>query len=887
MVLAPGVALAILGFAAIASSRDVPHHPHQKAHAKRTVQYLYELPNGAVVESTRPPPGLNKYMQGTSMGAPTSGSGGSHHHSLQYGSSDDQNSWSGSTTTTSATDSQQSSIGGGSVGSGNGFGSGSGNLGFTINTEGMKTSSAAYSSYHTSENSSQITAPITIPGQATISPDVPYSYTSRACAQKPASSAAQTTGDLTVNLINSYGVDLSLAYTNGAGSARESPTVLPSGTSTQVLYASGWSGRLVVGIDAYYQGSKIEGTYSNGAPPDIDVSYVDGYSVPIVCSDENHTPKSGCNLELFELGECEDLHGKTCVNPAVGIDVGPMPNFFAPCEGAAYTYPKDDCANVQASGTYYDCCDALELSDDSDIEVHPNVDKRSFIRAKQNQIHQDRLQRKHDITTLKYERIINDGLLTRIERLLSALKSHIDSTEAKEKPDEIVFQSMLESAGDPAEDKPPPRPEGVHAKVEEQPTYSKMMAALVEDVKKTVDEQKPSNEERVGAFVKEVGVHKAKVLDLQQQLLTRLAELEKIEGSKITSESIHTGFSTSHVAAAAAAPTKTTKSKQKSTSSTELLNPSSASDPNSHADPNPELDSGSEADVEDDTAPGPDPNLSSPIPDRQIHASKLGLQFAQLPSNAYQQYLSFIGQHPEVLAEKETDGLLMRAFDLQYAGRDAESKQSVHQALLLQYCRSLGRDGVAMFFKRVTTAGHQARKVFIDDVDSTYARLKERAAVMLQDSQEEAGETEQIQLHPVNPGQKINIVVPPPLAQCEDEETKQSRQVFDSFPPNLQKALESGSLDEVNTVLGRMPVPEAEEVVERLSAGGMLSLEQGLVDATTEEGRKQLEEMEKQGRLEEVAEEGGSVQEVIEGEPGHAVADGTAVEEKLLVDDVD
>jgi Cdc37 N terminal kinase binding len=28
----------------------------------------------------------------------------------------------------------------------------------------------------------------------------------------------------------------------------------------------------------------------------------------------------------------------------------------------------------------------LELSDDSDIEVHPNVDKRSFVREKQNQI---------------------------------------------------------------------------------------------------------------------------------------------------------------------------------------------------------------------------------------------------------------------------------------------------------------------------------------------------------------------------------------------------------------------------------------------------------------------------------------------------------------------
>ena len=65
----------------------------------------------------------------------------------------------------------------------------------------------------------------------------------------------------------------------------------------------------------------------------------------------------------------------------------------------------------------YSKWDALELSDDSDIEVHPNVDKRSFIRAKQNQIHQQRMQRRHEIETLKYERIINDGLLERSMRI--------------------------------------------------------------------------------------------------------------------------------------------------------------------------------------------------------------------------------------------------------------------------------------------------------------------------------------------------------------------------------------------------------------------------------------------------------------------------------------
>jgi cell division cycle protein 37 len=188
--------------------------------------------------------------------------------------------------------------------------------------------------------------------------------------------------------------------------------------------------------------------------------------------------------------------------------------------------------------------DALELSDDSDIEVHPNVDKKSFIRAKQAQIHQQRAHRKHQITTLKYERIINDGLMLRIDRLLTALKSHKTSTQSA---DELVFQALIESAGDAKEDKPPPPPEGVHQNVKEQPTYSRMMAALVDQVKKEVDESKA--EDRFEGYITGITGHKTKVEGLQGELLTKMAELEKEESKHITSESIHEGFSFSNVCA--------------------------------------------------------------------------------------------------------------------------------------------------------------------------------------------------------------------------------------------------------------------------------------------------------------------------------------------------
>lgn len=323
----------------------------------------------------------------------------------------------------------------------------------------------------------------------------------------------------------------------------------------------------------------------------------------------------------------------------------------------------------------YSKWDALELSDDSDIEVHPNVDKRSFIRAKQNQIHQQRLQRRHEITTLKYERIVNDGLLERIDKLLTSLRSHEDSSRD---PEELVFQALIESAGDPSLDQPPRPPTGVHSSEKEQPKYSQMMSSLVDQVKKEVEESK--SEKRFAAYIKGVQGHKDKVLDLQQQLLKQLAQLEKEETSKITSDSIHTGFDSSFIAK----PTEIGNSSPNSgkPSTVELLNPSFANKSDLAGS-----SSGNEADIEDED-------------ESDVKISDLAREFAKIPIGDYSSSRRFISSHPDVVAEKETDGLLIEAFNSQMAGKEDYSRRCVHHGLLLQYCRSLGRDGISLFFKR-------------------------------------------------------------------------------------------------------------------------------------------------------------------------------------------
>jgi len=427
------------------------------------------------------------------------------------------------------------------------------------------------------------------------------------------------------------------------------------------------------------------------------------------------------------------------------------------------------------------------------------VDKRSFIRAKQNQIHQQRYERKHQIETLKYERIINDGFLRRIDGLLASLQSHKADAE-KRSPDELMFQSIMESVGDPDEDQPPPRPEGVHTGEKEIPTFSKMMATLVDQVKAEVDKTNPNN--RFDAYVAEVKVHREKVDSLQKQLLSKLNELEREESRKITSESIHTGFDSSFVNKSDKKPTTASKPKSDKVQTVELLNPGAVKESGDK-----EQSSGADADIDEPAGDGDD----------EVQPTELGKKFAQIKPGDYRAMLQFISENPTVVAERETDGLLVLAFNSQLEGKSDFARQCVHQALLLQYCRSLGRDGVGLFFKRITTKGHQAQKVFMDDVNETYNRIKTRTKEISAQREKEAEEgagVEQIQLHAVDPGTTINITIPE--KGSADPQVAKAREIFESFPPGLQRALESGSLDEVNKVLGKMSVEEAEEIVGQL-----------------------------------------------------------------------
>jgi len=411
--------------------------------------------------------------------------------------------------------------------------------------------------------------------------------------------------------------------------------------------------------------------------------------------------------------------------------------------------------------------------------------------------------------------------LKRINALLSSLKTQREEAKSwtGDAVDGAVFRSLMTTLGDPKDDQPPPPPGNVHGKVEEQPRYSKMMATLVDQVKQEVDKQQSTS--RFEVFVTEIDNHKTKVDDLQKELRVKLAELQKQETSKITSGDIHVGFNSSAVS-------KTSDGSK--AAEAELLNPSRPDHGSSNSAAGTATNDVDDNDDDDD-----------------MTTSDLAKKFGSIKFGEYSQSFEFISKYPTIVKEKETDGLLLEAFNAQAEGKDEVARQCVHQGLLIQYCRQLGKDGVGLFFKRVTTPGHQARKIFLDDVNTTYARIRSRSKEMAQErkkNEAEGGGVEQIQLHAVDPNTTIHIQVP--SADSTDDGEIAARKIFDSFDPDMRKAIESGKLDEINKVLGEMNVEKAEKIVELMSDGGMLSMvEGGVIDCTTEEGKEQVKELER------------------------------------------
>jgi cell division cycle protein 37 len=101
------------------------------------------------------------------------------------------------------------------------------------------------------------------------------------------------------------------------------------------------------------------------------------------------------------------------------------------------------------------------------------------------------------------------------------------------------------------------------------------------------------------------------------------------------------------------------------------------------------VSTGAEADSEDsDEAPNED----------DITPTDVGKKFGELKIADLKKSMQYIEDFPYVVSERNQDGLMVQAFNAQLEGKESLAKQYVHQALLLQYIKQVGRNGVKQFF---------------------------------------------------------------------------------------------------------------------------------------------------------------------------------------------
>lgn len=114
----------------------------------------------------------------------------------------------------------------------------------------------------------------------------PYSTVITLAATSTLTATSNTSLEITIAITNLYRTQLSLSF--GLNSSfppplgNPQPTILSNSSSTQYVYLTRWAGRVAVKPNLSPYSSKIEGSFTS--PPDVDISYVDSYSVPITCS---------------------------------------------------------------------------------------------------------------------------------------------------------------------------------------------------------------------------------------------------------------------------------------------------------------------------------------------------------------------------------------------------------------------------------------------------------------------------------------------------------------------------------------------------------------------------------------------------------------------------
>lgn len=470
----------------------------------------------------------------------------------------------------------------------------------------------------------------------------------------------------------------------------------------------------------------------------------------------------------------------------------------------------------------YSKWDKLELSDDSDVEVHPNVDKNSFIRWKQRDIHEKREQREQQIKGLQVQKEMYTQLNKRVDDMLLALNDEKLNSE-KERNNFLLKFDPTEKCT-------------LEGNNPDTPTYNEM----VEDLFIQIESDSKKEGCNINGFIirKKIIEHRQKIEDVLKQIDPKIDEFEKEKHTHITSDDIHEGWNTSFINKSTDKSTTNEKSTDKSTTnekSTTIETINSPSSSKSILKP------------------------SKPISElKELELLNETIEFAELPT--IKSCGEFILKFPFIACAHQKDSLLMKAFDFQLNNNTEKAKDIIKKGILLQFCADLIENPpyphmpmdirlnyVKQFFSQLENENSPGKIAFDQEYNRMCEHIKNRCEIIKSEEDQndqdegEGEQIEQIQLRSVNPDSELVVTIP-------NKGTKEY-EIYEKLPVKMKDALNTGSLDEVNKVFATIPIDQAEELLEKFNECGVIGI-QALLDNEKQfqelaENEKKFEEMRK------------------------------------------
>lgn len=471
----------------------------------------------------------------------------------------------------------------------------------------------------------------------------------------------------------------------------------------------------------------------------------------------------------------------------------------------------------------YSKWDKIELSDDSDIEVHPNVDKKSFIKWKQQSIHEERIKRNQDIQNLETQVNMYEQLNKRVDKLLGTFTLENGNLGDLCKND--VVEHYLNENFDKTE-------KSTGSNVDPDiATYNEMVVDLFDQLKRdaTKDHKDPND----GKVIKElILAHRSKIDKVTVEANQKLVQLHKEKELHISSDDIHTGFDSGFMNTKENIPESTedkdTKKINTAMESIKLQNtPTTSNALPASLVKNAPLQFIEYTKEED---------LLKLAPETEEFGTKI-------PYNNYKMSKEFLLKNMQIISGQQKDALMMKSFE--YQMNDINSPmtyQVIHQSEVLSYIREIYdlkkipflrvnemEEVINMFFDKIifNPTNTKGRESFLESVKTKYEHVKARSEIIKKEQIEESGDgevegVETIQLKSLDDSAELEVILPDFNSKDEDEIKK--CEAFKKIPPAMQEALKTQSLDEVNKVFETIQIDEAERILELFNEADIIGV---------------------------------------------------------------